>query len=159
MIVGGLRRWSAGTFGIPVYYWTGAITRGFGHGNIVSFKSLKVWRALKRCPGSRRRNLAMLINMPVLEVKSALRFLGETGCAEFIGRGSDCRWTALDREPIDTRGTAANSLANLKYQAGRWARVVYRRPLMKPNRPPPKVQPATELERCWPILGVIRQID
>lgn len=121
------------------------------------FKSMRVWLVVQTMPGALTRDLVeVLPDLAFRQVKDSLQWLREYGCVVNRGTTRRAKWYATDKRPVDMRGSGLKSMTNLKKNAGRWGRVVYRRPLIKPNRPPPKVRPSTELERCWPILGVIR---
>jgi len=121
---------------------------------------MRVWLAVESAPGLRTGEIRdKLGNLSFGQVKDALQWLREYGCVENKGTKRRGLWYSTGKKPIDMRGSGLASLANLKANAGRWGWVVYRKPLMKPNRAPPIARPTIELERCWPILGVIRQRD
>jgi len=137
----------------------------------MSFKALKVWRALKRKPGSKPSQIAADLGWEFRSAWRCLCRLRESGSVIKLASG----WFATDKAPVDGRGTALNTQATLakyydqakanlaKANAVKAAKARARgaipvRPTMNPRKP----KPATELERCWPslsIVGEIRQSD
>ena len=128
----------------------------------MSFKALKVWRALKRNPGKRRCEIATDIGWMSDSVSKCLNRLERDGCAKREGNTHHCRWWATSKRPTDARGTALGSLKALAENRPDWLTALIeakkaRLKVAKPKRPY-RFKPATELERCWPVLAVVREI-
>ncbi len=130
----------------------------------MSFKSRKVWMALRRTPGLTSREIAEVIGWAPRRVSDSLNFLAAYKSVYFVGRKRgwcmDCRWWATDVEPIDGRGLTKGSQLALRQHQPDWrpslaAANVARR---APKRVIPKPVAITELERCWPIGGILRQV-
>jgi predicted transcriptional regulator len=125
----------------------------------LSFKALKVWRALKRKPGSLRSEIAQELGWMPDSVTQFLRRLERDGCAKRKGNTHHCRWSATERRPSDNRGTSPGSLKALVVHRPEWMIQLSaaKKARAKPKRAY-KFKPATELERCWPVLHVVREI-
>ena len=96
-----------------------------------------------------------------------VRRLRENGCVVKLESG----WFATDKVPVDGRGTALNTQVTLaKYYAQARANLVKANAAkaakakargaipVKPVLNPRKLKPATELERCWPIMPIVGEI-
>lgn len=127
----------------------------------MSFKALKVWRALKRKPGSLRSEVAQELGWMPDSVTQFLRRLERDGCARRQGNTHHCRWWATNRQPSDARGMSPGSQKALIEHRPDWLKALIEakkaRNKFKAKRQY-KFKPATELERCWPVLNVVREI-
>ncbi len=127
----------------------------------MSFKALKVWRALKRNPGKLRGEIAADIGWMPDSVTQCLRRLERDGCAYRKGNTHHCRWWATARRPSDHRGTSPGSLKALVEHRPPWFTALIEAKAARLKGKPKRkyvFKPATELERCWPVLSVIREI-
>ncbi len=127
----------------------------------MSFRQLKVWRALKRKPGSHNRDLRAALGWTDMSIAQALLRLEAKGCVRQSGKSVARRWWATNTKPVDERGNHPESQKAIRpyqhFATARLAKANYARGVWKKVIPPPK--PATELERCWPtaVLVPIRQ--
>lgn len=121
----------------------------------MSFKALKVWRALKRNPGAHNRDLRADLGWTEYSIAQILLNLEEKGCARRVGHSWQRRWWATETRPLDGRGAHPASQAAIKpyqhFAVARLAKANYKKG-RKPRRVPVP-QPATELERCWGFIA------
>ena len=117
----------------------------------MSFKALKVWRALKRNPGMVLGEVATDLGWQPSSVSQMLIRLRRDGSAYSKGPQHSYRWWATDEIPVDGRGLAKGSFEALEQYCPYWKGRLEKAKLAKPRKAVPKPKPAIALEKFWPM--------
>lgn len=121
---------------------------------LVSYKALRVWRALKRHPMAGCAEIADRLGWTISVTSRHLGLLKAQGCALMFGQSHASTWTATAKVPV--RGESSARIDALRpYQQFAMARLA-KANLAKGHKlkPPPQPKPAIALEQYWPMQYV-----
>lgn len=121
----------------------------------MSYRGLRIWRALKRHPHTGAHDLAEILGWTVNVVAKALTRLKADGCVNMHGKrcSHTTKWTATNFVPRDKRGRSpANLKALVPYQ--KFAQARLKKAIAAKGcklKAPPVPKPAIALEEFWPV--------